>query len=273
MLRSGKLPGRLSANGVAMQLTIRLFLLGWLFLAVAWAQSDPLGPHNVDGHACFACHTPSSDASYPAMDKGDYFWREPNDTPEAVNKYVGITQDQPLFHSFMCLTCHDGLIARMGMISRRFDLKKLMARYEPELIPGDNGHPVHVPYAPNDGCAVATEDCNPDHWPSTIDASGKLTWTGDRFLQQLAQNYGSPARFYPTSKDGGEAMVECSTCHNPHSLLYARVKVGDETLVKPTEAFLRGWYQTSGSHADTVSKFCRSCHYGHAANAFNQKEY
>ena len=250
-------------------------LILWIcFLhAVLWAQSEPLGPHNVDGHGCAACHIPSVNTAHPRLDAADTFWTSADATLEATTHAIGITQDEPLFHSFMCLTCHDGVIASMSMITRDFDVQKTFTRYDFDRTPRVGGHPVHIPYKPNNGCAIPSDACDPDHWPSRIDPAGVITWTSDSFLQQLADTYGSPAHFYPTAADGGEAMVECSTCHNPHSMLDARVKTGDEVLVRPTHAFLRGWYETEGKNADTVSKFCRSCHYGHAANAFNQKEY
>jgi len=241
--------------------------------ALLWSQSEPLGSHNVDGHGCIACHVPSVYATHLRLESRGSFWNAPDVTPEAVTKAPGITQEEPLFHSFMCLTCHDGVIAPMSMITRDFDTQKTFMRYDLDRQPRIGSHPVHVPYRPNDGCGEPSELCDPDHWPSRINASGVITWTGDQFLQQLADTYGSPAHFYATTQDGGEAMVECSTCHNPHSMQDARVKTGDEVLVRPTQAFLRGWYETEGKHADTMSKFCRSCHYGEAANAFNQKEY
>ena len=57
------------------------------------------------------------------------------------------------------------------------------------------------------------------------------------------------------------SYVECSTCHNPHSVNYARSTFqGVKNAVKPTNFFIRGWYDmTAGSNS--TQQFCRSCHY------------
>ena len=51
----------------------------------------------------------------------------------------------------------------------------------------------------------------------------------------------APFSFYGTKNNGGQAMVECTTCHNPH--LENKYK---GTIAKfPTSSFIRGWYNES----------------------------
>jgi len=241
---------------------------------VAGSQSDPLGPHDVGGHGCVLCHVPSTVQLETAnADVADAFWTHASATPEEVSGPGSINPQRPLFHTSVCLTCHDGGLAQIGLMGRRFDQGKgIDPATDLDLARADHNHPVHVPYLPNDGCDVQSLNCNPDHWPSRVDPSGALSWIEGRYSEQFETIYGRPVRFYPTTDNGGLAMVECSTCHNPHSLHNARYKLQGKVQVKPSQAFLRGWYETQGRHSDTVSKFCRSCHYNQAGDSVNVKE-
>ncbi|MBI1739319.1 MAG: hypothetical protein HY233_06510 [Acidobacteriales bacterium] len=257
--------------------TNRILLLAFFYFAcaaTARGTSDPLGPHNVEGHGCVPCHVPS--AIYPeaiSSEPAEVFWTRESATPELTGGAGSITPERPLFHTFVCLTCHDGSLARIGLMGRRFDRGKgIEPATDLELARTNHAHPVHVPYLPNDGCDVSSPNCNPDHWPSQVDPSGALTWVGDKFSEYFDTIYGRPVRFYPTAESGGQAMVECSTCHNPHSMQAAQYKLQGKIQVKPSQAFLRGWYETQGKNSDTVSKFCRSCHYSQAGNFVNMRE-
>jgi Doubled CXXCH motif (Paired_CXXCH_1) len=240
----------------------------------ARGTTDPLGPHNVGGHGCVLCHLPSSvQAEGLSPEPVGVFWTHESATPELAGGPGSINPARPLFHTSVCLTCHDGDIARIGLMGRRFNRGKgIEPATDLDLARTSDAHPVHVPYLPNDGCDVPTSNCNPDHWPSRVDASGALTWVGDQFSEYFDTVYGRPVRFYPSAENGGLAMVECSSCHNPHSMQAAQYKLQGKMQVKPSQAFLRGWYETQGKNRDTVSKFCRSCHYGEAGNSVNVKE-
>ena len=257
-----------------MKRTSILFL--WLagLTALAVGQSDPLGPHNVDGHGCLLCHVPSagqSDGSELQFD--DALWMRASLTPERTLGSGTLNPDRPLFHTFVCLTCHDGSLASLGLMGRRIEMGKgIEPATDLDLARVNDSHPVHVPYLPNDGCGAPSLNCNPDHWPSRVDPAGSLTWMPDRFSENFDMVYGRPVRFYPTRESGGRAMVECSTCHNPHSMQTARYRLEGKIQAKPSQAFLRGWYETRGQNRDTVSKFCRSCHYAQSGDAVNQRE-
>jgi hypothetical protein len=260
---------RTSTHGILV-----LFFLSVGLAGTAWSKSDPLGPHDVEGHGCVSCHVPS--ATHPeaiGTEAGGGFWTRASGTPELVSGPGSIRPERPLFHTFVCLTCHDGNLARISLMGRRFVRGKgVEPATDLELARTNDSHPVHVPYLPNDGCDVQAPDCNPDHWPSRVGPGGELTWVGDKFSEYFDTIYGRPVRFYPTAESGGQAMVECSTCHNPHSMQSAQYKLQGKVQAKPSQAFLRGWYETQGKNSDTVSKFCRSCHYGQAGNFVNVRE-
>lgn len=238
------------------------------------AQSDPLGPHNVGGHGCMLCHVPTSvQTSSDEPDAIDILWPRGSATPERITAPGTIDRNHTVFHTFVCLTCHDGSLASIGVLGRGFNRgKSVDPETDLDLARANGVHPVHVPYLPNDGCDAPSVNCNPDHWPSRVDQAGTLTWSGGRYADLFDNVYGRPARFYATPENGGRAMVECSTCHNPHSAGSARYKIQGQVKVKPSEAFLRGWYETQGPNKDTVSKFCRSCHYAQSGDAVNQLE-
>lgn len=256
-------------------MTRYLILTLWTIVTVslATAQSDPLGPHDVGGHGCMLCHVPSTATVH--ADSDDYqeaLWKPGSHTPERL-AISSLGPDRPLFHTFVCVTCHDGSLASLSVMGRGFEKgKSLDPTADFELARANHAHPVHVPYLPNNGCDVPTAECNPDHWPSRVGANGALTWLPDRFADNFDNTYGRPIRFYPTGDNGGMAMVECSTCHNPHSMQNARYRLQGSIQDKPSEAFIRGWYETQGQHRDTMSKFCRSCHYSQSGDFVNVKE-
>ncbi|MBI1737664.1 MAG: hypothetical protein HYR58_00250 [Acidobacteria bacterium] len=216
--------------------------------AAAWAQySDPLlGPHNVAEKGCRACHAPHNGAVMNGgTDKSTgevYLWGRDFKAATYYTFNGGTfttvanpTETDPVVHTQMCMSCHDGGISDATMSS---DAKLPNDGYSLQ-----NDHPVHVVYAP------ATTS-RPYNWNIAV-TSGRVsfvdtTWVG-----------GHPARLYLDAA-GVDAYVECSTCHNPHSYNRAVVKIAGVNTVKTSSSFVRGWYDP----ADGKSKadYCRSCH-------------
>jgi hypothetical protein len=191
-----------------------------------------LGPHNINGQGCLACH--NSNYVDPSNVADTYLWgnfaADASQTSGGGALTAGPEQaDQdPGSHSATCLGCHDGGIAEGASTSGGSVL---------------HDHPVNVPYAlGKDG-----------HWPGTVTASG-VSFTPGHF--DLV--YGRPVRFYVSS---GTPYVECSSCHDPHHYSAATMTIGGQTVTRPTRNFVRGWYDDSNSTHTSVSQFCRSCHY------------
>jgi hypothetical protein len=257
--------------------TNRILVPGLLYLAcaaTAGAASDPLGPHNIEGRGCVLCHVPSAARTATiSSEPARALWARESRRPELTGGPGSITPERPVFHTVVCLTCHDASLARIGLMGRRFERgEAIEPATDLDLARANNAHPVHVPYLPNDGCDVPSPNCNPDHWPSRVDPSGALTWVDDKFSESFDAVYGRPVRFYSTAESGGLAMVECSSCHNPHLMESAPYKLQGKIQVKPSQAFLRGWYETQGKYRGTASKFCRSCHYSQAGDSVNVRE-
>lgn len=253
-------------------------------VGIAAAQTDVLGPHNLNGHGCATCHAPhsgavgngGSDASIGQI----YLWGR-----DLINKtyttFSGTTftvpatitdENDPLFHTAACLSCHDGAFKPVGMKGVTVEATDGGAT-PPTYIGGDvtgglaNDHPVHLAYLPNPGGACASNDptCSPYNWSSTVDATGKLTWGTDTLTAGFTNSYGRSVRFYGVASGttaAGQAMIECSTCHNPHSVQLAKgTYQGVKNAVKPSRFFVRGWYDSTNPASNSATQFCRSCHY------------
>jgi hypothetical protein len=244
-------------------LVIALFATG---MALAQGSSiggngDILGPHNVNGHGCASCHAPHNGAAQNTSGGNSatgetYLWGR-GLIATTYNTFGGKTmttlatysETDVQFHTAACLSCHDGSVQPAGMNGTAFEATQ-DGLHPNTYINSDslkNDHPVDVAY----------DTTKTSNWPGTVDVNGTITWTATT----PAMDYGHPVRFYG-DKTTGKAMVECSTCHNPHAMNIARVKLANGTSVnKPTAFFIRGWYDDGNAASNSTTQFCRSCHY------------
>lgn len=242
-------------------------LLAIMFAIGVAAAQDVLGPHNVNGHGCASCHLPHSGpaginpADQAFADQGDvYLWGRKL-VSKTYNTFGGGTlavpakitdETDPLFHTAACLSCHDGSVTIAGMTGQSFEDYDGNVGINTYIGNDDlkNDHPVHVAYT-----------ASSYNWPVTIDVNGTLTWGTDSNSTNFAAQYGRPVRFYGTTANGGQAMVECTTCHNPHlENKYKGTVKNVKNSIVPSKWFIRGWYnEVSGSNSTTA--FCRTCHF------------
>jgi hypothetical protein len=205
------------------------FLLVLVLASVSVAQD--LGPHNINGQGCLSCH--ASNSVEPQISSA-YLWGDfTNTTYPAVDGgtlIVGaeLNGADPSSHSAVCLVCHDGSIAASGSMSAS------------NL---NHDHPVNIPYPLG----------NSSYWPGTLTAAG-VSFAPSHFDDV----YGRPVRFYVSS---GAAYIECSSCHDPHNYSTTTVTIHGQNITKPTAHFVRGWYDVTNPGSNSVSQFCRSCHY------------
>jgi len=122
-----------------------------------------------------------------------------------------------------------------------------------------NTHPVDVQYVPGQN-----QTGLPTNWKINT-ADGTFQDTTLFYLD--ATHVGHPAKLWV---DGGSglAMVECTTCHDPHRRTeYAYWNGGGYTVgpANSTIYYLRGPYTTpaggTGTNGNINANFCRSCHY------------
>jgi hypothetical protein len=252
-----------------------LFLMFVALFAVGIASAqqlkgDILGPHNVNGHGCASCHAPHSGAvgngGTNAAIGEQYLWGRDfyattytafsgNSIVVANTTYAAT---DPSFHTAACMSCHDGnqthIIGMAGITAELVEGKQIPTYLNDGTESLKNDHPVDVQYA----CGAANHN-----WECTVDATGKLTWsTTDGPTVAFTNNYGRPVRFYAgTGTSGTGAYIECSTCHNPHSVNYSNsTYLGVKNTTKPTNFFVRGWYNTDNPTSNSGQQFCRSCH-------------
>jgi|SRR5271157_3198595 len=255
-----------------------LFIL--LVIAIAYTvpamgqqlKGDILGPHNVNGHGCASCHAPHSGAvgnggSNSATGEDTLWGRDfysttytlNNGDTLTVNNVGAYSSTDPAFHTAACLSCHDGNQTKViGMTGKSVETVEGGKQVPTYLNDGTeslkNDHPVDEVYDP-------TQSYN---WPGIVNADGSITWTVTADVTAFQNSYGRPFRLYASTsgRSGAGSYVECSTCHNPHSVNYARSTfAGVKNAVKPTNWFVRGWYNTDNPASNSGQQFCRSCHY------------
>jgi len=265
------------------------------FGGTAMAQ-DILGGHNVNGHGCSSCHAPHNGAAgnggaIADADTGNYYlWGRTfvtgsyahlthgSATPDSfsVSKATGL--QETLFHTAACLSCHDGAIHPIGMTGTSLETVDGTNKAPTYLVTGDasnnlqNDHPVHLEYLPNPAPGTCTNPpapapptCSAFNWPSTVTA-GAIKWTAGVAVGTIADvnaafaaSYGNRGvRFYADTATN-EAMIECSTCHNPHSMDVA--KGGPTNVPVKSRFFIRGWYDSNNPGSNSATQFCRQCHY------------
>ena len=280
----------------------RIFLISLMCLAaasfaaaqIAAPATDVLGAHLNYGRGCAACHAPHSGAYGNGNAKtadptsGNVaLWGEDvaslygqvltfGGTGKATgNGYIetlpssmaATTPD--LSGVLMCLSCHDGNLAKGAMIKNQV-YETLPTTYGtlnniPTLLGNDgttagnylNDHPVGMNAVM--GCG------GPYDWDCTISASGAVQMTGAA-SSQFVTNYG----FFvsPGVNSSNQPVVLCTTCHNQHLMNVVKVTTGAKSgLPSGTYAtmfFIRAPYNPADGNPLTnqTAQFCRQCHGG-----------
>jgi hypothetical protein len=294
----------------ALAMFIMLCAAVMLSTGLAYAQ-DVLGAHNVNGHGCASCHSPhSGNAAYASGGDsstglvalwGRKFIGQTYTTPTGTfttpATLTGFTyaagkspDTDPLFKTAVCLTCHDGAVAVAGMTGHTLEANA-DGVHAPTWLNKDaeglqNDHPVHVTYS-----------CTDSHnWDCFVDAvKGSIYWGNSTQQVAFVANYGhtanpSGAGIGATVVNGAPstaagAYVECTTCHNQHSMTSAKQSIGQAWSTTtptcsaaqitaaggcyaggtsgyyPTSFFVKGWYNTSTT-SNSAAQFCRQCHAG-----------
>jgi hypothetical protein len=259
---------------------------------MAAVTSDVLGAHLNYGRGCAACHAPHSGAAgngvaaEPDGSSGtNALWGEDVTSlygktirTGSGGKYVEVLPSSAsagtpdVMGVLACMSCHDGNLAPRATMKNRV-YETLPATYGsansiPTLL-GDgspfgelfNHHPV--------GLSVVIACGTADGWDCSS-SEGVVSMTGAR-SSLFVKNYGM---FVKPGKYHNQAVVVCTTCHDPHVMNV--VSVGPATrsgLPKghyTTMFFLRGPYNpASTTHGNNqAAQFCRQCH-GAESNEMN----
>jgi len=251
--------------------------------------TDVLGAHLNYGRGCPACHAPHSGA----YGNGAAKTSDPNsgnialwgqDVGSLVGQTLtfggtgpgtgysetlpGLSASTPDTVITMCLSCHDGNLAKGAMMKNAI-YETLPAGYGtyntiPTLLGNDgttagnylNDHPVGLNAAI--GCGGQY------NWDCTI-VNGAITYPSGTKMYQFVQNYGF---FVRPSNYNGTPIVTCTTCHNQHVMNVVKVTNGGSSGLPTgyyrTMFFVRAPYNpgsgTAGSNQ--TAQFCRECHGG-----------
>jgi hypothetical protein len=291
---------------------------GYAYAQVSSPTPDVLGAHNVYGRGCVACHAPHSGAAAngapTSPNSGNLIlWGEnlvplygqtftfaggrtvtiPNYGTTAVT--VSGTSVAPVglpssvdgtFVIAACLSCHDGNIAKSGMMTGvTYETVTINgASFNPPTLLGNdtttpgnylNDHPVGP---------QAVVSCGGQYnWDCTVNANGSISYNGPDSTEFLTDyfdvtTYGPIANLVlvpgtaSTTTPGtysSNSWVTCTTCHDQHDMLY--FNAGPSIGIKPTHFFVRGWYNPGNTTtSNSAAQFCRSCHGGESNEMHGQ---
>jgi len=271
---------------------------------------DKLGAHENGGRGCVGCHAPHSGAGGNGGNVGTGTVVDPNTGNDALfgqdmGPLYGITLamgdngsytttlpavtafavgDEEIRGIMMCLSCHDGNIAKGAMMTNQSWEQKM------SLLPATYGTKPIPTLLGNDGTTAG--NYNNDHPvgpQATLGAVGvasRFTVTGGKYTTADAQylefitNYGAPTFFgrtppvLPTGFVDGSAptnaYIVCTTCHTPHSMYTASASSSNKIAglsagVFPSFFFIAAPYnpgsQPTAAQASSATQFCRQCHF------------
>lgn len=291
---------------IALVLLVTVAVAGIAAAQVTSPTQDVLGAHNVYGRGCIACHAPHSgpaanggkattnNVQYALWgedmtplygktltmgDGGEFSVTLPDYSTTIPNGAV----DKGYFGIIACLSCHDGNLAKSGMLKGTTveTVTIAGATFNPPTLLGNDGsgagnylndHPV----GPD-----AKFSCGGQYnWDCTVNADGSISFTGANGQAFLADYYDvvayGPIRRLvkvPGSTTSGTTVtsnswVTCTTCHDQHDMLYFNAGPKGN---KPTHFFVRGWYDPGNSTtSNSAAQFCRTCHGGEANEVHGQ---
>ncbi|HUM07170.1 MAG TPA: hypothetical protein VLT90_17005 [Terriglobales bacterium] len=293
---------------------------------------DKLGAHQNGGRGCTGCHAPHSGSfgaggnavtgqTVDTANAGNYaLWGQDlgplygytlnqGDNVQGGSQYVTtlpasnqfFSEPEELSGIMMCLSCHDGNIAKGAMMTNKSyeQAANLLppGLYGPTAIPtllGNDGtaggnyyndHPVG-PQATLGAVGIASK------FTYTV---GGCTWHGvasdclkpvttDAAFTTFLSHYGAPSivsngHGSPVAlpdNNPANAYLLCTTCHTPHAMYVASANADApiHTLTKgnfPSYFFIAAPYnpgsKPAATQASSATQFCRQCHYSGAGGA------
>ena len=251
---------------------------------------DVQGAHNNHGRGCTGCHIPhSGPAGNGGVDQTGFTgnlalwgqapgllagstinfgdaggWAETLPSSDAAT-----TPD--LGGLLLCLTCHDGNLAKGAMMTGTVDwvaenLNPITLGYASANVPtwlGNDNSGATGNYNNDHPAGLnATIGCGGRNWDCTIDGTGKIV--PGPLMTKFIANYGfavSPSVY------NLQPVVMCTTCHNQHVMTVYNGKIAGTAGYYQTQFGLRGYYNPANG-GNSVSQFCRQCHASHA-NEYN----
>lgn len=244
--------------------------------------TDILGAHLNYGRGCVACHTPHSGASgngrpVAGNNSNSILWGEDVSSlagrtiSTGGGKYVEVlpasmSADTPDAAGMLtCLSCHDGNFAPAAMMKNKV-YESLPATYGnrssvPTLIAHATGVGSYISEHPM-GLNAVISCGNGRGWDCT-QANGMISMRGSS-SSRFVSSYGF---FVKPGVYNNNAVVVCTTCHDPHVMNVVTVSRNSTTSGLPpgtytTMFFLRAPYNPNDTNpmSNQTAQFCRQCH-------------
>jgi hypothetical protein len=289
---------------------------------------DVLGAHNNYGRGCAGCHAPHSGArgaggnagtgsatdaltgsnALFAQDMGPLFassWSAAfgdnggyvlNPSADAAPTSSAYTQLSEVRGILMCLACHDGAVAKGGMMKGQLWEASLL----PANVYGPNTTAIPTLLGADGSGLTGAAAYNNDH-PVGQAANFAALKLATYFPNATTTKLGTPAGAYVnfaaaygypalqgsawsiglSNPDGNSAAaglyVTCTTCHNQHVMQVYTSPATNGSLTKgntyPTYFFINSPYNPGASvsaasgKASSATQFCRQCHFGESNEA------
>jgi len=260
---------------------------------------DVLGAHNGYGRGCVMCHAPHGGAAGNGAIAGTGAGQlnDPNNGATALwgenltpyysqtayfaggtsvvlpSSAIDTTQGSGATTVLLCLSCHDGVATKPGMMKgTTVEMLPIAGGSAPTLFGLTQGntslnyineHPVGS--TANVGCGGAAShnwDCTGGGLATTdiaiTSSMAMYTFATVNYPGSMWYNYATTGSSYPLAKFTGTVnAVTCTTCHNQHSMTVYTNNSGSYA----TMFFIKGEYIPS-TGGNSVAQFCRNCHGG-----------
>jgi hypothetical protein len=314
-------------------ITLCILVFASLAMAQTYTQGtgitgvDKLGAHQNGGRGCVGCHAPHSGArgnggnaatgakAVSDPNTGNYaLWGE--DLGPLYNQTLGfgdtggygvvlpadsVSNPELTTGVMMCLSCHDGNIAKGAMMTNQSwekNMGLLPAGYGPNPIPTllgadgtangnyQNDHPIG-PYANLSAVGLINPTATPPVARVIYSVAGCKSGTtmvdcilpnpADANYTAFVNHYGSfNVTFGRTNPlvlpdtNPGNAYLVCTTCHTPHSMYTFSASKSSPvatltTGVFPSYFFISAPYNPGSApnynQASSATQFCRQCHF------------
>lgn len=292
---------------ITLVLIAMLAMAGFATAQITSPTADVLGAHNVYGRGCVACHAPHSGAAangkansansgnlalwgenlsplygqtlvFGNSGRSTYSVTIPNYGTTGGGTGLPSSASDGTFVIAACLSCHDGNLAKSGMMKGTSveTVTIAGATFNPPTLLGNDGTTVGNYLNDHPVGPQATVACGGQYnWDCTVKSDGSISFTGPNSSKFLTDYYdvtstGPIASLVKVAGTVGaivggvqtytsNSWVTCTTCHDQHDM----TSFNTGSAIRPTHFFVRGWYDPGNSAtSNSAAQFCRTCHGG-----------